>query len=49
MLETICSKCGEIYNPEFLGQIHFVSFETGKQCYGVPLIGSEIEYKMEVK
>ena len=45
MLESTCSKCGEIYNPEFLGQLHFVSFETNEQCYGTPIFELQGEYK----
>jgi len=45
MLESICSKCGDVYNPDFLGQLHFVRFETGEQCYGLPILESLGEYR----
>lgn len=37
MLEATCSKCGEIYNPAELGELHFAD-----DCNGLPT--NEIEY-----
>jgi hypothetical protein len=37
MKEAICSKCGEIYNPEQFGELHFAN-----DCNGLPI--NEIQY-----
>jgi hypothetical protein len=36
--EAMCSKCGEIYNPETFGDVHFAD-----DCNGNPI--NEIEYQ----
>ena len=37
MKEATCSKCGDVYNPEEFGDVHFVN-----DCNGEPI--SEGEY-----
>jgi hypothetical protein len=38
MKEATCSKCGDIYNPEKFGDLHFTD-----NCNGSPI--NEIQYK----